>query len=151
METEFKFNKDYRDLDQVAPFMPAFLCRYNELIEEGEYPYNDSFKGHLGVTGDEDTLIYLCQEQRMHTELAANVADALASGYVQVDEVDEPIKCDKVVVYGFYTGGTGWKEYSDCRLIHGLTGFAVLPKRARTRGYNLMGGTVLVKLASVAN
>ncbi len=145
---EFRFNTDYKDTEQVRQFMPAYLRRYAELCEAGKYPYNDSFRGHLGVTGDEDTAIYLCQRLRDLDEISVKVAAALADGYVPVGQVDTPIRCSSVIHYGFYLGGTGFKEFTDVRLVPGLTDLpAVLPKRARTRSVILLGGKVLAKVA----
>ena len=57
------FSKDYKDLEQVGEFYPAYLAVYESLRAAGEYPYNDSFKGRIpGIEGpQEDTAIYLLQ------------------------------------------------------------------------------------------
>ena len=145
---EFRFNGNYHDTEQVRQFMPAYLRRYAELEAAGQYPYNDSFRGYLGVTGDEDTAIYLCQRLRDLNEIAVNVAAALADGYVPVENVDAPIRCSSVVHYGFYSGGTGFREWKDARLVPGLRGDpVVLPKRAQVHGKVLSGGKILAKVA----
>jgi hypothetical protein len=141
----FLFDRDYKNLEQVRPFMPAFLARYEELRLAGRYPYNDDFRGHPGISGDEDTAIYLCQGLRRVDEVAAKLQAALDDGYMVVEAVDEPVKCASVIYYGWERGGAGWKEWRDVRLVPGLTGIAVLPRRARTLGYNLLGGHLLVK------
>ena len=147
--SDFRFDKNYKNLEQARPFMGAYMARYEELRSAGQYPYNDSFKGHLGITsGDEDTAIYLCQVLRAKDELAAIVAAKLADGYVPMDAVTEPVKCAAVFYYGWDMNGTSHKEWADVRLVPGLTDRpAVLPKRARTRGYHLLGGHVLAKVA----
>jgi hypothetical protein len=118
-------------------------------VDAGNYPYNDSFKGHIpGIEGPcEDNAIYLLQTLRELDELAIQVDDALRDGCKPITEIDHTIKCETVIFYGFYMGGTGWKEWHNVRLVPGLTGLAVLPKGARTRGFNLFGGKVLAKVA----
>lgn len=146
--TVFRFNTNYADTEQVRQFMPAYLRRYTELQDADEYPYNNSFRGHLGVTGDEDTAIYLCQRLRELDEISAKVSAALADGYIPVEKVDTPIRCSAVIHYGFYMGGTEWWEFTDVRLVPGPENRpAVLPKRARTRRVILVGGKVLAKVA----
>ena len=146
-DTGWRFNKDYTDKDQIAAFMPAYTARYEELRAAGRDPYNDSFRGCIGADGpDEDTAIYLCQEQRSLNEMHERVAQAIADGYIAVKCVDRPVKCD-IATYGFYMGGTGWHERHDARLVYvDSSGLAVLPKGARTRGYDLSGHRVLARL-----
>ena len=152
----WRFDKNYRNTEQVAAFMPAFLERFAELDPTLRFAYNDSFKGHVaGIEGPcEDTAIYLLQGRKRLLELESRVAQALADGFVEVTELPSyrvtetavPLKCCSVVHYGFYTGGTGWKEWHDVRLVPTPSGMAVLPKRARTHGHSLVGGHVLVKM-----
>jgi len=146
-DTGWRFNKNYSDMDQIAAFMPAYTARYEELRRAGKYPYNDSFRGYIGADGpDEDTAIYLCQNQRSLNEMHERVAQAIADGYVAVKHVDRPVKCD-IATYGFYMGGTGWNEHHDVRLVYlDSSGLAALPKGARTRGYDLAGHRVLARL-----
>ena len=144
----WRFDKNYRNTEQVAAFMPAFLERFAELDPTLRFAYNDSFRGHVaGIEGPcEDTAIYLLQQRKDLLELESRVAQALADGFVEVTETAGPLKCSTVVHYGFYMGGTGWKEWQDVRLVPARSGMAVLPKRARTHGHIIIGGHVLVKV-----
>jgi hypothetical protein len=146
-DTGWRFNKDYHDQEQITDLMPAYTARYEELRAAGKYPYNDSFRGYIGADGpDEDTAIYLCQCQRSLNEMYAQVEKALADGYVAVKYIDGTVKCD-IAVYGFYMGGTGWHEYHDIRLTHRSgTGFAFLPKRAKTQWRTLIATKVLIRV-----
>lgn len=97
------FNKNYRDTGQVRQFMPAYMERYAELAAAGKYPYNDSFRGHIGAEGpDEDTAIYLCQTLRSLDELSEQVATALADGFRLVDgPPEETTKFARVIEFGW--------------------------------------------------
>lgn len=139
--TGFTFDRNYDNHDQVAEFLPAYLQVYNEIIDAGEYPYNDSFKGRIpGIAGpDEDKAIYLLQGLRALQELEAQVAAALAEGYEHITELDGITKFRMVVHYGFYMGGTGWQQWPDARLVPPGAGrfpesWCVLPKGRRTNG-----------------
>jgi hypothetical protein len=147
--TEFRFDKNYRNVEQVRPFMAAYLARYEALRADGHYPYNALFKGYLGADfateRDEDAAIYLCQTLRELDALAIKVADALADGYVPAELVTRPAKCRVIVDYGYYMSGTGWREYHDARLVDLNGSLVAMPKGARTRGH-LLDGKVLVKI-----
>ena len=144
----WRFDGNYRNTEQVASFMPAFLERFAELDPTLRFAYNNSFKGHVaGIEGpDEDRAIYLLQCRKSLLELESRVAQALADGFVEVTETAKPLKCSTVVHYGFYMDGDGWRQWQDVRLVPSGSGMAVLPKRARTHGYSLVGGHVLVKV-----
>ena len=144
----WRFDKNYRNTEQVAAFMPAFLERFAELDPTLRFAYNDSFRGHVaGIEGpDEDRAIYLLQGRKRLLELEAKIAQALADGFVEVTETAEALKCSTVVHYGFYMDGDGWRQWHDVRLVPARSGMAVLPKRARTHGHSLAGGHVLVKV-----
>jgi len=144
----WRFDRNYKNTEQVAAFMPAFLERFAEVAPNLASAYNDSFKGHVaGIEGpDEDTAIYLLQKRKELLELDAKVARALANGFVEVAETGKPLKCSTVVHYGFYMGGTGWSVWYDVRLVPAPCGMVVLRKGARTHGHNLTGGHVLVKV-----
>lgn len=144
----WQFDGNYKNTEQVAAFMPAFLERFAELDPTLSFAYNDSFRGHVaGIEGPcEDTAIYLLQGRKRLLELESRVAQALADGFVEVTETAEPLKCSAVVHYGFYMDGDGWKEWHDVRLFPGRQWMTVLPKRARTHGHILVGGRVLVKV-----
>lgn len=152
----WRFNKDYHDHDQVAPFFDGYIRAY--LALDGAYPYNDSFRGQIvGIEGpDEDTAIYLLQSTRHLIETFEQVAQARAEGCVDLEEVGltETTKFSRIVQYGWYMGGTGFREWADARLVPEsnprqveITGIAhaVIPKGKRTHGHLLMGGRVLVK------
>lgn len=145
----FVFNGDYDDLEQARPFFAAFLEVHAALTEEGKYPYNDSFRGRIGVTGDEDAAIYLCQHLLRADQSAGKVARYLADGWEPLDSVTEITRFAGVVYYGFYSGGGGWSEWPDARLVPednprqaAVTGGirALLPKGKRTHGVSIQCG-----------
>ncbi len=146
----FTFNKDYRDLGQVAEFFDRYLAVYAEITAAGQYPYDDSFKGRIpGIEGpNETTAIYLLQSTRHIMDLNAQVDAAVADGCQLLDAegVEGTTKYARVVQYGFCVGGTGWKEWTDARLVRMTTqrSTMVLPKGRRTHGF-LVFGKLLVK------
>ncbi|MHB1772065.1 MAG: hypothetical protein ACYCST_10030 [Acidimicrobiales bacterium] len=148
LASPWRFDGNYKNTEQVAAFMPAFLERFAELDPTLRFAYNDSFRGHVaGIEGPcEDTAIYLLQGRKRLLELEAKIAQAVTDGFVEVTETAEPLKCSAVVHYGFYTGGDGWREWHDVRLVPAGSGMAVLSKRARTHGHIIIGGHVLAKL-----
>lgn len=155
-DPQWRFNGDYHDHDQVAEFFPAYVAAFEKL--DGRYPYNDSFKGQIpGIEGEhEDTAIYLLQGTRGLIETFEQVAEARADGCVDLEEVGLSgiTKFKRIVQYGWYMGGTGFRDWHDARLVpeenprqEEITGRAraVLPKGKRTNGHLLGGGRVLVK------
>ena len=146
--TTFRFNRNYKDLEQVAAYYPAYLTVYERMTEAGAYPYNDNFKGRIpGIEGpDEDTAIYLLQGMRSMRELEAKVDAALADGYEAVDRdtVQGTTKYATIVHYGYYMGGTGWNVWKDARLVRNGSNVVVLPKGKRTNGF-LLQAKVMVK------
>lgn len=147
-QTTFVFDKDYKNHEQVRPFMADFLAVFAELEAAGKYPYNDSFKGRIpGVEGpDEDTAIYMLQTLRDLDALAVKVAAFLADGGEHVETLTETRR-GTVVCYGFYMGGTGWTEYHDARLLaRNGKPYAILPKGKRTNGH-LVQGRVMIRPA----
>lgn len=149
----FAFNRDYHDTEQVRPFMDAYHARRSALVGEGEYPYNDSLRGHLGAEfvsqKDEDSAIYLCQKLRDLDALNVRIAAALSDGYEPFEgRPERDTKFARIVEYGFYSGGSGWREWTDARLIAvGANSRGVLPKGKRTNGF-ILSGRVLVKAQS---
>lgn len=87
--TTFTFDRNYKNKEQVRWLMPAYLTRYEELKAAGKYPYNDEFRGYLGIESgkEEETAIYLCQCLRRDDEIAVKVRLALENGYVAIDRV----------------------------------------------------------------
>jgi hypothetical protein len=97
--------------------------------------------------------VYLASEEYRLAELAEMVVARLADGYERIESVDKITKFSHVVHFGFYSGGTGWQEWADARLVPqdnpsqaAVTGGikAVLPKGKRTNGL-WIHGKVLVK------
>lgn len=153
-EPQWRFNGNYQDLDQVAEFFAGYIAAFEAL--DGAYPYNDLFKGRIpGIEGEhEDTAIYLLQGTRSLIDLFLQLAEARADGCVDLDELTEATKFSRIIEYGWYSGGTGFREWNDARLLPqtnprqaAITGpaRAVLPKGKRTHGHLLSGGKVLVK------
>jgi hypothetical protein len=158
MQTDsFTWNKDYKDLEQVAAWLPAFSAIRDEITSGGGYPYNDDFVGKIpGIAGpDEGRAIYLLQGLYRLRETQARVAAWLAEGFRPIDSVTGVTKFARVILYSIERGGD-WHEYPDARLVPEaralqaeVTGriSALLPKGKRTQGIyvGLNGYSVLVK------
>ena len=144
----WEFNKDYKDLSQVAEFYPAYLAVYEEIQAAGRYPYNDDFKGRIpGIEGPrEDTAIYLLQKARHQLEHDAKVAAYRADGWHDFDPAEietGPARYAGVMEHGF-ENGTGIRKWDSARVTRFHSSLAVLPARCRTRGH-VVYGQLLVK------
>lgn len=159
----FVFNGDYRDLEQVAEWLPEFAAIREALVADGRYPYNDAFKGMIvGIANPErrgpssgtheDTAIYLLQGLYRKRENAERIAAALADGCEPLDTLESVTKFSRVIVYDDQDRMRGpiWQEWEDARVVPG-TGphqdrlHAVLPKGRRTQGAPINGRNVMVK------
>jgi hypothetical protein len=145
----WQFNRNYDDLSQVEPFLPAFLAVHAE-VAHGDLAYNDDFKGRIpGIEGpDENRAIYMLQTLKSVNELNAQVEQYLADGGARIETLSETTKFASVVRYGWYMGGTGWHEWQDARIVPDeRTGTPkyVLPKGKRTHGHLIDGGRILAK------
>lgn len=144
----FTFDGNYRNTEQVVPFMADYLDAYANLRLAGQYPYNDSFKGMPALAGrDEDTAIYLMQGLRALAVLGERVEAARCDGFVEGVATDTPVRYAEVIHYGWYMGGTGWQSWKDARLVRFHSSPFVIPKGRRTNGH-LLSGCVLVKEGS---
>lgn len=142
----FVFDRNYNNKEQVRPFMGDYRRVRAELEAAGAYPYNASFMGRIpGIIGpNEETAIYLLQTLHEIDEMNEKVRAFLASGGREVDELDEVVR-GTVVHYAFYSGGTGWVQYDQARLVpRGGRPHAVLPKGRRVNGH-LLHGKVLFR------
>lgn len=145
------FDRKNRDPGQVRDLQPAYNARRAELDAAGLYPYNDSFKGHLGTEfatdRDEDFAIYALQNLHDLDDLAAKVAAFKAEGAEPVEHLEGVKRYSRVARFGWYMGGTGWAEFSDVRLspYDGKSGrpWVAIPKGKRTHGFDVSTGTVL--------
>jgi hypothetical protein len=136
----FVFDKNYRNDEQVRPYMEAFLAVYPEVEAAGNgTAYNDSFRGLIpAIAGDdEDTAIYLLQTLRRLDQLAVQIEEFLADGGEEVTTLDK-VRRGTVVHVGFYMGGTGWTQWDEARLLpRDGKPYAVIPKGKRTHGHTL--------------
>jgi len=135
--TTFIWNRDYGDHAQVEPFYAEYLAARQAMEARGAYPYDDSFAGLIpGLAGpDEGTAIYLLQTLHRLKEVQGRIEAFLADGGERIEALDETIWCERVACYGFYVGGTGWREHHDVRLVpRGGKPYMVMAKGARTRG-----------------
>lgn len=141
------FNRNYKDLDQVAEFFDAYMAVFRELEAAGEYPYNASFEGRIpGIEGPgEETAVYLLQHTRHMRDYRAKVDAYRADGFEPLDVFPETAtRFAGVVHYGWRNGEDGIDEWSDARLLTFQGQRVVLPKGRRTNGFSL-SGKVLVK------
>lgn len=120
----FVFDKNYKNHEQVRPYMDEYLRVYDEIRASGKYTFNDSFKGRiasLAGTDDknENTAIYMLQNLRQLDEEAVTRQAFLDSGGRKVtveDLTDGQVVRGTVVKSGFFMGGTGWVEHQNIRL-----------------------------------
>lgn len=144
---EWRFNKQYDDMEQVAEFLPAFLDVLAEIEGAGQYRYNTSFKGRIpGIEGAcEDTAIYLLQALERARKESARIAELLEAGYVYVTELTETHRYGHVVLTPTRHMGATWAEFHDVRVVpNGNRPYALLPKGKRTNGWLVEGRNVLV-------
>jgi hypothetical protein len=145
----FTFDRDYSNFAQITPYYPAFTARMAELEAAGRYPYNAEFKGHLGVEDDkaEDTAIYLCQTLTHIHDDALKVNAFIAEGGRFITADDKPTGRVDVAMFGWYSGGSGFRVHRDVRLVYrpgAALPYALLPKGRRTNGFAIEG-VALVK------
>jgi len=145
--TEWRFNKEYDDMEQVAQFLPAFLDVLTEIESAGQYRYNDSFKGRIpGIAGAcEDTAIYLLQGLERARKESARIEELLAAGYVYVTELPATRKYGHVVLTPTRHMGEEWAEFHDARVVpNGGRPYAILGKGRSVNGHLISGRNVLV-------
>jgi hypothetical protein len=143
------FNRDYKDLTQVADFWPDYLAVYGELACDGRYPYNDSFKGRIpGIEGPgEVTAIYLLQQTRSLRNMELKVERHRDDGWRDFDPgeiASGPVRYAGVAEYGFCMGGGGFQKWDHPRLTRFHGSVVLLKGRARVNGH-LLSGKLLVK------
>ena len=140
----FTWNRDYKDLEQVAEWLPEFTAIRDEITAAGGYPYNNDFKGRIpGISGErEDTAIYLLQGLYRRREMDLRIAQWLVDGWRHIDSVAATERFAHVILYKADRSGE-WHEYADARLMPEpnprqaeVTGRirALLPKGKRTNG-----------------
>lgn len=148
------FNRDYKDTEQVRTFLADFLTAYHDITRRGEYPYNTSFKGRIpglanATNKNEDAAIYLLHTLKRLDEIKARVGAALGEGFQPLDSVTEPRRYARVVEYGFYMEGTGWREWTAARVVpYGRHGRMILAKGKRTNGHIPTGRLLVAEHAS---
>jgi hypothetical protein len=144
--TEWQFNKQYADLEQVAEFLPAFLDVLAEIEGAGQYRYNAAFKGRIpGIEGArEDTAIYLLQGLERARKEAARIDELLQAGYIYVTELTETRRYGHVVLTPTRHMGEQWAEFHDVRLVpRDGRPYGLLPKGRSVNGALVSGRNVL--------
>ena len=152
----FVWDNNYRNDEQVRPYMDDFLRVYAELDRGRGFVYNDDFRGRIpALAGEhEDTGIYMLQNLKRLDELEVTKAEFLASGgrKVEVSDLTPGQTLRGTVVHaGFYMGGTGWQVREGARLRildprPGYECFEVIEKGKR-RGSMIRGGDVYIREA----
>jgi hypothetical protein len=144
----FVFNRNYKDLEQVEEFLPAFEARLRELEAAGQYRHNDAFKGHIpGIEGPcEDTAIYLLQGLERERRTEEKIERLLSEGYEWLDEIAETTKFRQVaLVQDHRVHKGGWAHSEGARVMpNGGKPYVVIPKGKRTHGTLINGRRVLV-------
>lgn len=153
IETQpFKFNRDYKDRDQVLPYWDGYLSAL-EMIDPGSVRrdagrtiYDDEFIGKVpGLAGsdDEQTGVYMLRNLDSIRRMMAEVEAFKARGAVEITSMEpgQVIKCAETLCWGWYVGGTGIQHLTDVRVVerHGKP-YAAIPKGKRTNGYALHVG-----------
>ncbi len=113
--TPFIWNKSYSDTEQVRPYLDEFNRLHDEMEANGQYPYNDSFKGKIPGIMDapdpshEDTGIFLLQRLREQDVITRKEEQFINSGGWEIDQ-SKPFKYGKgqLVHTRYYSGGTGY-------------------------------------------
>lgn len=151
MTATWTFNGNYKDLAQVDPFIGYYTTRLNDILAAGMFPYNDSFKGHLGATfatsKDEDSAIYLCQGVKHLIATAHKVNEAWNAGLRPIaihDLSNQPRKFERVIEFGWYMDGSGFADYTNVRLLEHHHTIVILRPRQRTNG-SIVFGQVLAR------
>jgi hypothetical protein len=139
----FKFNKNYKDTEQVRKFFEEFKAEYKKIKEAGEYPYNDRFKGKIkGIEGeDEDRAIYLLQHLKREEEKRDIEEEMIKKGWVKLSEeiVKEAIEKEKKIQLSTKTSND-WLTFKVDKVLkpHCFNGkYGLMELKARTRGYSL--------------
>ena len=108
----FEWDNEYDNVEQVRPYMDAFVPLHDEFERTHGTAYNSLFKGKIpGLAGSprEDTGIYLLQTLLDLDRLGERVQQFLdAGGYRLSDRLPGPQERGTLVHVGFYMGGTGW-------------------------------------------
>ncbi len=147
----FEFNRDFRDLAQVAPYIGDFAqIRAEILASTGRgLANNDDFVNRIPAIANktgrthggthESMAIYLLQTLYRAWEQEARLLDLRAAGYEEIVEIDATTSFEHIVLYCKTATDGPYEEFSSARLAPrelGAVGkpFYVLPKGARTRG-----------------
>lgn len=139
----FTFNKNYKDLDQVATFYDEYLLVRESL--DG-FAYNDCFMGRIaGLAGeDEATGVYLLQQLHTEKERQQKIEQLLADGYEQLKPKEGGSeKFDNVVKVGNNNSRAGSDEFPKAKVWFAEGRMFIVPKGNRTRGYNVWPDSLL--------
>jgi len=138
----FKFNKNYKDLEQVTAFFEEFKKEYDRIKEQGERPYNASFRGKIkGLEGEsENTGIFLLQELMERKKEEEHRKKMIKEGYIELTEkVIEQAIAEKKKIELVATATNDWRtirvnEVFKPSFFNGKYG--LMKPRARSRGYS---------------
>ena len=160
--TGFIWDNDYGNLEQVRPFLAEFEQLKRALVEAGQYPYNDSFKGKIPALAEserEDTAIFLLQRLSREEQRQADLAALRADGFEEVsarppgdfeyrggDGEYHQERFAEIVVSNEH----GTSRYETARVLWSrkMNGqpYVIMPKGKRTRGRLIeTGSTVLAR------
>ena len=139
----FKFNKNYKDLEQVKEFFEDFKKEYNKIKEQKEYPYNSKFEGKIkGIEGDDEgTAIYLLQALKRKEEKEEYEKKMIESGYIKLTEevVKQAIENkNKIELIAKTTND--WLTFKVDKVLkpHCFNNqYGLMELKARSRGYSL--------------
>ena len=121
----FEFDRNYRNTEQVRPYLAEFQRVYADLEEaRGRHPYDSELLGKVAALSgstekNETTALYLLKTLHDLDELTLTQNAFIEAGGRKVTAEDlEPgqVLRGTIAKSGFYMGGTGWKVNEDIRL-----------------------------------
>jgi hypothetical protein len=139
----FKFDNNYHNLEQVKKFYPKFKKLYDEIIERGDYPYNNIFEGKIKEIegGDEETAIYLLQSLRTQENKNEIIKKLLMDGYSEIINGDGIKKFKEIIQVGTDYSKDSINKFEDARIIFKNTlPIFIIPRGNKTKGYNIYPG-----------
>lgn len=145
MTATFAWDRNYKNIEQVRPYFPAYTAIRTELDAAGKFHYNDRFMGRIpGLAGspDEETGVYLLQTMHDLEQVETDVEAFTKEGGQPLDQPklrDLPQR-GTLACWGWFSDGTGWSKLEDHRVSMSDHG-QVLVKAPRERKWRILGAS----------